>query len=155
MSWQAIFRELYQLQLGIGEYPAIRLSSDIGITVERRDVDEYVIWEWVYFQKHVTATISAELAVGGLLGVEVLDLALALGNTERIPFHHGYKSQSTSTYVGAVRAEAVMYLERLLGVLVADRICVAPASSRGAKSFAHCLISFPKRCINILHAYKL
>jgi hypothetical protein len=154
MPRQTIFGELDQLQLGVGEYPAIRLSSDLGIPIQRRNVDEHVIRERVHLQKHVTAAISAELAVGRLLGVEVLDLVLALGDTERIPLYHGYESQSPAADVGAVRAQTIMDLERLLGVLIANRVGVAAAPSRRAKSFAHCLISFPKRRIYTIYAYK-
>jgi hypothetical protein len=77
----------------------------------------------------VTAAVLAEAAVTGRFGIDVLYLVFALGDAERGALDHGDDRQSAATGVGAVRAEAIVNLERFLGVFVADRIAIATASA--------------------------
>src|SRR5215217_9158320 len=102
-----------------------------------------MVRERVYVEEHVAATIPAEPAMGGRLGVEVADLLLALRDPKRVALDHGDKGHRPAADVGAVCAETVMNFKRRAGVLIAHRIGVATAPPSCLHALlTHCHSSF-------------
>ena len=118
--------------LGPAEDPPIGLFSGIALPVQGRDVNKQEVRKRVDIKEHVAAAGAAEPAVARRLSVEVPDLLLALRYRKRVPLDDRDDRHGTAARVRAIRAQAVMNLEGLLRVLVANRVLFAPTQDFSA-----------------------
>src|ERR1035437_8437675 len=130
MARQAIIGNGQHRQVGIGECPAIRLGAQIGMTIQRRHMDQHEIGECIDKQEHVAAAILAKLPVAA--GAWCRDYGScarprrSCTNFSRPPRSaaFGYSFQSTILfYLQTIRVDPGTCFLPKHPSLSADRIC--------------------------------